>query len=420
MKKDSIFRNEINTEADSNVKGIGLQKLRAAERLLRALIDKRKCVFCTTEYVDDVIEIELNDEHSEIQTEQNKNYFKLFSMNSEEVKNSLRIFYDTWRKVEDSESIIFVFYTNTGIAKESRVGVLKNIKQDLPDEPLIQLLIDGKYDEALPFTIPIVKEYYIEQHRKHTADNTYYENLIEDMKYEEWKTFFGLIEWKFDQADETETRNKITALIEQLCVEYGVEKRLCGKILASILDMIESRVLESDFLNKVVHVSEIKLLFYDFIREAKMEEKLDPAHIKWDEIKCDDVRDLAEKILNVCPEIDDDILQDFEDDFIEGKFEQQHCTEIREVKAYNYRVYKACKKYIKNLLKEKEDIENIEFSEDDILKIIDDLSNESEAIVLDKSKTYKTPYLDKDMVRKTVLILFQECYLALDKVGGTK
>lgn len=420
MKKDSIFRNEINTEADSNIKGIGLQKLRATERLLRALLDKRKCIFCTTEYIDDVIEIEFVDENSEIRTEQNKNYTKPFSMNSEEVKNSLRIFFDTWRKVEDSENILFVFYTNTGIAKENCVGVLKNIKKDLPDEPLIQLLIEYKFDESLPFIIPIVKEYYIEQHKKHTEDNTYYESLIEDMKYEEWKKFFSLIEWKFGQSNETEIRNKIISLIEQLCVEYGVEIKHCGNILASILDMVESRVLESDFLNKVVHVSEVKLLFYDFIRDAKVTEKLDPAHIKWDEIKCDDVRDLEEKILNVCPEIDGDILQDYEDDFIEGKFEQQHCTEIREVKAYNYRVYKACKRYIKNLLKDKEDMEDIEFSEEDILKIINDLSNEAEAVVLDKSKTYKTPYLDKDMVRKTVLILFQECYLALDKVGGIK
>ena len=47
-------------------------------------------------------------------------------MNSHEVKNSLRIFFDTWYgTVEVSESIKFVFYTNTNIKKEKKVGELK-------------------------------------------------------------------------------------------------------------------------------------------------------------------------------------------------------------------------------------------------------------------------------------------------------
>jgi hypothetical protein len=419
MKKDSIIKNEINTNADSNLKGFDLQKLRATERLLKALSNNKKCVFCTIEYIDDVIEVDFSNEQSKIQTEQNKDYTKPFSMNSEELKNSLRIFFDTWRKVEDSESITFVFYTNTGIAKEKRIGVLKDTSNDLPNEPLIQLLIEEKYDEVLPFVIPIVKDYYKEQHKRHSEDNSYYEILIEEMKYEEWKKFFSLIEWRFGQDDEKEIRNKIKALIVQLCKEYDVDIKYSSKILASILDMINSRALENDFLNKLVHVSDIKVLFYDFVRDVKVEEKLDPVYRKWDELKCEDVRDLGEKILAVCDDFDEDSLFEYEDDFVEGKFEQQHCTEIKEVKAYNYRIYKVCKKYIKNLLKSK-DKDNLEFSEDDIIKIIEELTNESEQSILDKSKTYKMPYMDRDMVYKTVLILFQECFIALDRVGDLK
>ena len=89
-------------------------------------------------------------------------------MNSHEVKNSLRIFFDNWfGTVEVSESIKFVFYTNANIKKENKVGVLKDMKESLPEKPLLQLLYEKKYDEAFPFVLPIFREYYLEQHKKH-------------------------------------------------------------------------------------------------------------------------------------------------------------------------------------------------------------------------------------------------------------
>lgn len=90
MKKD---KNDIDTSADSGIKGFMLQKLRAAERLLQAILDGKKGVFCTIEHLDDVVEMDMNEEKVDIKTEQNKNYEEPFSINSEEIKNSLRIFF---------------------------------------------------------------------------------------------------------------------------------------------------------------------------------------------------------------------------------------------------------------------------------------------------------------------------------------
>lgn len=268
-----------------------------------------------------------------------------------------------------------------------------------------------RYDEALPFVIPILKKYYIEQHQKHTEDNSYYETLVGVMKDDEWKKFLGLIEWKFEENDEQEIREKIKIIIIELCEKFNVDVIYCEKILASLLDMIASGALETDFLEKLVSVAEVKLLFYDFVREAKVDEKIDPLHIKWDALICNDIRNLEEKIIKVCPNFNKDILLDYEDDFIDGKFEQQHYPEIKEVKAYNYRIFKVCERYIRNLLKQ----QDMELSENDIIKIIIELSEQAEKIILDKNKTYKVPYLDKDMFYKTVLILFQECFISLDK-----
>lgn len=414
MKKNKIIKNIIDTDAYSNLKGIGLQKLRVAARLIEALINDKKCIYSTIEYVDDVIEIDMEGLTTNIKTEQNKNYIEPFSMNSEEVKNSLRIFFDTWRKVEDDENISFLFYTNTSICKESKVGEIKRLGLELPNEPIIKLLIKGEYDNALPIAIPILKEYYIEQHKKHSKDVTYYEQLINDMGQDEWVNFFKLVEWKFEEDNELELRERLSSLVEILCIKFSVECKYSKKIFSCIMDLIESQSLEKDFLNKVVHVAQIEVLFKDFALEAKVEEKLDPTHIKWDEIKNNDIRDLEKKILNVCEDFDKDELNELEDEFIEGKFEQSSCPDIREVKAYNYRIYKTCKKHIKLILKDKKEFK---FSEKEIVEVFEDLTNISEDHILDKSKTYKIPYKDRDMVKKTILVLFQECFLALDKVG---
>ena len=167
MIKEVLQTEQINTDADSSIKGIGLQKIRAAERLLGALLENKRAVFCTIEHIDDVLEVDVEHETTNYTAEQNKSYSTDFSMNSHEVKNSLRIFFDTWYgTVEVSESIKFVFYTNTNIKKEKKVGELKKIKETLPEEPLIQLLCEKKYDEAFPFVLPVFRAYYLEQHKK--------------------------------------------------------------------------------------------------------------------------------------------------------------------------------------------------------------------------------------------------------------
>lgn len=42
MIKEVLQTEQINTDADSSIKGIGLQKIRAAERLLGALLENKR------------------------------------------------------------------------------------------------------------------------------------------------------------------------------------------------------------------------------------------------------------------------------------------------------------------------------------------------------------------------------------------
>jgi len=422
MKNDEVIKNYINTDADSSIKGIVLQKLRVVERLLSALLEDKKCIFSTIEYVDDVIEIDMDNDKTDIKTEQNKNYATPFSINSKEVKNSLRIFLDNWRKVEDDENMTFLFYTNTSIAKEKSSGIIKDLEIELPDKPVIELLINKDYEKALPIVIPVLKEYYVAQHKKNLEKQKkstleaihYYEDVIDKLKKEEWIKFLDLIEWSFNEDNEIKLRKKLIETVAKVCGKFNVDKKYSDKILSCIIDLIEKQSAEKSFLKKMVHVSQIELLFKDFVEEVKVEELLDPMYRKWDDIENNDIRDLKEKIINVCKDFDSDEIEEFQDDFVDGKYEQESHPNIREVKAYNYRVYKVCKKDIRRILKEKE---KCEFSQQEVEEIFENLMKISENHIIDKAKTYKMPYMDRDMVRKTILILFQECFLALDKVG---
>ena len=390
MISEVLQSNQINTNADASIKGIGLQKVRAAERLLKAVLQEKKALYCMIEHVDDVLEGNWQGEVVKYTAEQNKSYSVDFSMNSHEIKNSLRIFFDTWLgTVEMSESIQFVFYTNVKFKKENKAGVFKDKEVTFPDEPLLQLLSEKRYDEAFPFVLPIFKAYYIEQHSKHVKtpeDMEKIQKILDTMTVEKWKKFFGLIEWNFGEADEIAVRK-------------------------SIDNMIESRKFEKDFLHSIVHVSEVKILFLEFAQEARVEEKLDPMHEKWDEIECSDVRNIGEKFLSVCAEYEKDSLEELVDEYIDGAYEQSHHQNHRQVKAYNYRVYKTCRKLISRFLKE----HNGTLTQFEIEQFLENLTLEAEKVIQDKAKTYSMPFEDQDMVRKTIILLFQECYLAFDE-----
>ena len=415
MINEVIQTDQINTDADANIKGIGLQKVRAAERLLKAVIQGKKALYCTIEHVDDVLQGDWQEDVVKYTAEQNKSYATGFSMNSHEIQNSLRIFFDTWLgAVETSESIQFVFYTNVNIKKENKVGIFKNMEVTFPKESMLQLLIEKRYDEAFPFVLPIFKAYYIEQHSKHVKvpeDVEKYQKILDAMTEERWKKFFGLIEWNFGEADEIEVRKNINNLVEELCVKFDVNKKYAELISAKILDMIESRKFQEDFLQSIVHVAEVENLFLRFTQEARLEEKLDPMHEKWDEIECSDVRNISEKFLSVCEEFEKGCLDDLEDEYIDGAYEQKHHQNHRQVKAYNYRVYKSCKKIIGKFLKN----HNGNFTQLEIEQLMEELKIEAEKVIQDKAKTYKMPFEDEDMIRKTIILLFQECYLAFDE-----
>lgn len=267
MYSNSQKIKKINTDAKSMLKGLGLQEARVIWRLLRATLDDKKCVFFTMEHIDDVLEVGIGKEKVNYVTEQDKEYAVGFSVNNEQIKNTLRIFFDNWRGIcESSENIQFVFYTNAPIVKEKQAGAFKGNDTKLPKKPLLQLLIDKDYDSALPFVLPVLKEYYIKQYEKHVKDISAYEEIWDAVTYEEWKAFFDLIEWNFGEKTGEEIWKENEKLARQLCEENDL--KYSEVIMERIIGKFIMRMKEEDFLNRIVHVSEIENMFIKLYLES--------------------------------------------------------------------------------------------------------------------------------------------------------
>ena len=410
---NNVLQNEvINTDADASIKGLGLQKIRAVERLLSGLLEKKTAIMCTIEYIDDVLQLDISDNKPEYIAEQNKSYESSFSLNSKEVKNSLRIFFDNWYGIiEGSESIKFVFYTNTSIMKEKKVGALLEKDLDLPEEPILQLLIDKKYSEALPFFKVVFEDYYIKQYEKHTKDLSSYKKILESMQDDQWISFLKLIEWNFGKADEQEVRKNVSDKVISLCNIFDVDKKHASSIVAELLDMVESRTFEKDFLKRIVHVGEVKALFLEKSINAKVKASLDPIYTKWDGVQCDDIRNMQDKVVSVCSNFDQDELDYYKEEYTDGAYEQKNHNDIRAVKAFNYRIYNVCRREIKKYIKDHNGVH----TQEQVIELINGLTQKAEDLINDKAQTYNVAFKDRDMIKKTILILFEECFLAFDE-----
>lgn len=421
MNNKFFDTNTINSDADSTIRGMFFQKLRACNRLLDALDGDNRAIMCAIEFFDDVLQVDTSDVNSLLVTEQDKLKITPISLNSKEVINSIRIFFDNWRsQTMNSQNIKFAFYTNTTIAKENKTSLLKENNINLPNEPIIELLIKNQYDEVLEIFKLIFIDYYLHKHEQNLAKDKKdeykkFKYIIESITDDEWKKFLSLIEWHFDKEDEITLKNMVKEKIRKLCIKYDIEEKFTDNIFSEIMMMIEIGSFEKDFLNKVVHVSELKILFLEKQRTININQlansRIDPVYQKWDDISCDDIRNIEEKIKNVCNEYGEDI-EDIQDDCVEGSFEEKQHDNKKAVKAFKYRIYKLCKKILKK------NINKLNFSKIEIDEFIEIMTNECEIHIEDKCKTYDTiPFRDRDMIRKMVLILIDECYLSFDKGG---
>ena len=231
------------------------------------------------------------------------------------------------------------------------------------------------------------------------------------MQDDQWISFLKLIEWNFGKADEQEVRKNVSDKVISLCNIFDVDKKHASSIVAELLDMVESRTFEKDFLKRIVHVGEVKALFLEKSINAKVKASLDPIYTKWDGVQCDDIRNMQDKVVSVCSNFDQDELDYYKEEYTDGAYEQKNHNDIRAVKAFNYRIYNVCRREIKKYIKDHNGVH----TQEQVIELINGLTQKAEDLINDKAQTYNVAFKDRDMIKKTILILFEECFLAFDE-----
>jgi hypothetical protein len=139
----------------------------------------------------------------------------------------------------------------------------------------------------------------------------------------------------------------------------------------------------------------------------------DSALDQWDSLEKKDVRNFKDKILAVNKEIRDIRIEKYCRDIASGKAELINYSE-RLISSMKYRIFEVCQD---ELLEFCEEVEEKNLTKEQINSLIERYTERACKIIEEKSQDYSYPLKNKDLLRKLVLALIDECYLSFDEIG---
>jgi hypothetical protein len=394
-------------------KGERLQRLRAIQLIFDELEKSTNIsVLVACEYIEDVF-ISSNDGNGDSNEylESDKSYeSKCFSLNSDEVKNSLVSFLDAF--LHHGKHIRFGFYTNTGITNERTTELLKKHGLELPEQELMRLLIDKDYKAVLPYLKCIILDDYKKQYVG--KNETGYFDVIEKYSDEMWIHFLEQIDWKFDQEDENELDIRLLAKVKS-CSLYDTVT-ISGKeqyIIDALDKELEKRQVNKDPIHRMINTDTVRNKFLEIGNNVASTKPLDPCYEDWESLeKPFDGRNINSKIKDVSPDYDETMFGIFARKIGSIK------TQLRRVQhqergAYLYRVFEACEEQlIRNVHKQTKDSTVEPPIVDDWIEM---LVLSATAHLEDWGKDYNYPFQSENAVRDTIFELIDSCYLAFDR-----
>ncbi len=130
-------------------------------------------------------------------------------------------------------------------------------------------------------------------------------------------------------------------------------------------------------------------------------------------IEVTDSRNLIDKIRAVNNSMSERRIQRYCRDLALGKSELSNIDQ-RDLSAIKYRVFEECQTELIEFLDQHEDGQ---LSNDAIAEMIGRFTDRAIEIIKVKSKSYRYPVIDDDLMQKIVLDLINECYLSFDEEG---
>lgn len=134
---------------------------------------------------------------------------------------------------------------------------------------------------------------------------------------------------------------------------------------------------------------------------------------EFDDLITEDKRGLEEKLRDVCETITDRRIIVYCRELTSGKAEISRYRD-QDISAMKYRIFEVCQKELLNFV-EKNNKTELEVEEiDDLIEIY---TSKASLIIEERSKDYNYPLTNKDILRKIVLDLINECFLSFDEKG---
>lgn len=189
---------------------------------------------------------------------------------------------------------------------------------------------------------------------------------------------------------------------DKIEIEEWSIKDLCAKIN----DLEDEDILE---IQKIV-INQINPSLYDSYSKNRDLSGTE----NWDNLENKDIRNFSDKLTEVCPEINNLRIIKYSRDIASGEAELSHFSE-REVRAMKYRIFEVCQDELIEFCEVNDTSKSINISI--INALIEKYTTKACAIIEEKSKDYSYPLKNRDLIKKIVLALINDCYLSFDEKG---
>lgn len=402
-----------NRDASDKYKGFRYQKIRLAKRMLELINeDENTNIIAIPEYKDDSFFVDKNGIHI---LEQNKEYSKCFTLNSNEIKKSIINFLDYYLQAEESNCIHFIFYTNVNYTTEAESDITKKLGLTLIDDPILSFLEKKNYtDEIIEFVSKFITEAYkrdykIDDEESKTCNINYIR--IKDMTKEEWKIFLNTIDFEFGQVNLEKMEEEIEKDIRK-CKFFGIEHlNKIQNIKSRLLDDIDRKMSQKDWLQRIINKDTIKLIYLE-CGNSKDALKEDNTYKMWAMIKekylDDSYRNLEEKIRAVAPDVSKKTIRRHNLSVTSGNISIDG-IEKNNADSLRVRVYQAMAEFFSLEMDEKDT-----YTDEEISRLISTIQRYVINNVSGLKEDYNYGLKNNTIIGELVLMLIDECFYAFD------
>lgn len=383
------------------VKGIKYQSYKLIDDLLAACINSdNSSIYYAIERFDDISMLNTTDDETMIG--QAKYYSNDFSINSSEIKKSIKNFFNLYIKFISDENLSFCFYTSAGFHNEQSTAIITQEEIDTL-----------KNNDTCFLNILALK-----QHRDYPdLVNNVIGRIIDgpenfDKNIEYIPSFLDKISWKYGVCSLDEIKSNALSKIREL--DYynfnfeGKEEMIFNNLVQNIEVLsLGKNSLSASLTSKDVEIMFLKLKSQDY-------KVYDDASKEFSLLKINDSRNIETKILEVCQIDDEKYFQILNQRITRGKADHSKISEDNS-KTFLYRIYEICEEKLIDIIQSKLS-EDKEYTNEIINDIIDELCKVANEHIADRKTDFKYALNSKDSIKNTILILFNECYLDFIKM----